>query len=75
MSKEPFINYFLSSVQIPIRCLRNLAGMMVGMGLRNVVTVGSVRSRLSMYFSNIHHAIPKGNFFRSLKISASSRRI
>ena len=51
-------------------CLRNWVGMLVGMGLRNVVIVGPVKSWLSMYFLNVHYTIPKDNF-RLLKASAS----
>ena len=74
MQKEPFLYCFLSSVRVPLGFLRNWAGMLVGMGLRNVVhaIVGPVKSQLSKYFSNVHHTIPEDNFFRFLKASASS---
>ena len=40
----------------------SVLGMLVGMGLRNVAIVGLVKSRLSMYFLNVHHTIPKDNY-------------
>ena len=48
-------------------CLRNWVGMLVRMGLRNVVTVGPVKSRLSVHFLNVSNAIPKEKFFTLLK--------
>ena len=39
--------------------LRIWVDMLVGMGLRNVIIVEPVKSLLSMYFLNVHHAIPK----------------
>ena len=43
-------------------CLRNWVSMLVGMGLRNAIIVGPVKSRLSMYFLNVHRTIPRDNF-------------
>ena len=48
-------------------CSRNWVGVLVGMDLRNGVTVGPVRSRLNMYFLNVHHTIPKDKFLDYLK--------
>ena len=34
---------------------------------RSTVIVGIVRSRLSLFFSNVHHMIPETNFLEYLK--------
>ena len=34
-----------------------------GVGLRNVLIVGLVRSLLSMFFLSVHHTIPRDKFF------------
>ena len=63
---------FLSSVWVPMGCLRNWVGILMGMGLKNVVIVGHVRSQLSMYFLNVHHTIPKDKIFRLLLKTSNS---
>ena len=56
--KGPPSRLFLSSVRVPMAFLRNWVGMLRGVGLRNVLIVGLVRSLLSMFVLSVHHTIP-----------------
>ena len=56
--------------------LRNWVGMLRGVGLRNVLIVGLVRSLFSMFFLSGHHTIPGDKFFgRQYGASSYSGRI
>ena len=61
--KGPLLYCFLCSVQVPMNFLRNEVGMLRGVGLRNVLILGFVRSLLSMFFLSVHHAIPGDKIF------------
>ena len=43
--------------------LTNWVGMLRGVGLRNVLIVGLVRSLSSMLFLSVHRTIPRDKFF------------
>ena len=49
--------------QVPMGFLRSWVGMLKGVGLRNVLIVGLVRSLLSMSFLSVHHMIPRDKIF------------
>ena len=58
MSRDPFLD-FLSSVSGTHGLLRNWVGILRGLGLRNVLIVGFIRSLLSMFFWSVHHRLPE----------------
>ena len=64
MLKEPLlqVDYFVSSVRVPMGCFRNWVSMLVGMSLRNVVIMRPVKSQLRMYLVNVNRTIPKYKF-------------
>ena len=41
--------------------------MLMGVGLRNALLVGLVRSLLSMFFLSVDHTIPRDRFFDYMK--------
>ena len=55
--------------------LRNWVGMPRGVGLRNVLVVGLVKSLLSMSFLSVHHTIPRDKIFGVYEESSYSGRI
>ena len=61
--KGPVLDCSLSSVRVPMGFLRNSVGMLRGLGLRNVLIVGLVKSLLSMFFLSVHHTIPRDKIF------------
>ena len=65
--KGPPSRLFLSSIRVPMGFLRNWVGMLRGVGLRNVLIVGLVRSLLSMFFLSVHHTIPRDKIFWTIR--------
>ena len=63
---DPLLDCFLSSVRVPMGFLSNWVGILRGVGLRNVLIVGLVRSMLSMFFLSVHNTIPRYNFFLTI---------
>ena len=54
---------FLKFVHIPMGFLRSWVGMLVGMGNRNILNVGPLKSPLSMFCLSVHHKIPRDKKF------------
>ena len=73
--KGPLLDCFLSSIQAPIDFLRSWIGMLRGVGLRNVLIVGLVRSSLGMSFLSVHYTIPGNKFFGLYEANSYSRSI
>ena len=59
--------FLLNSVRVPMGFLKNWVGMLRGVGLRNVLILGLVRSLSSMFFLSVHHTIHKEKFLDYMK--------
>ena len=63
MLTEHLVKYFYIFIQVPMGFLKSWVGMLRGVGHKSVLTVRFVRSWLSVFSSNVHYMIPRGQFF------------
>ena len=61
--KGPSSSLLFGFVQVPMDFLRSWVGMLKGLGLRNVLIVGLMKSLLSMFFLSVHCMIPRDKIF------------
>ena len=65
--KGPSSRLFLRFAQVPMDFMRSWVDMLRGVGLRNVIFVGLVRSLLSIFFLSVRHMIPKDKNFLTIR--------
>ena len=75
MSRGPFPRFLLKFVQVPMHFLRSWVGMLKGMGLRNALIVGLVRSLSSKFFMSVHDMIPRVKIFWTICIKFLLREL